>query len=569
MTSRVAIALQPKQLKLWHAIHDLDGPSIIGYGGSRGAAKSGGVRRIAIGLATEKECIVWIIRRVWDDLNKDHVKPLFSEFPHFKEHWRASDHELRVPVDGAAGKFSSIFFIHSGDSGRSKRKSRGPQAHYIFLEQAEEFSQEEMEALAGSNRAAGTEPGTCKRIFTFNPGGIGTDFLRRVLVTKQYRENEEAGDYLFIQAYGWDNYEWFRGLGTVTEKEFYHTAAWMLQDWFTDAKSGERIFGNERAFLTFTEETDFGRILNKLPAAQRIGELLGSFTKFAGQYYADVWDPSKLVLKPELVARIIKPWWYRWLGNDWGFSHYAATGWAASGLLSPQDCMDYFGVEAASTVRIIIVYRELVTNQVPEPELARLILAMTPDPELKEVRNNFIGHDAWQRENKSMGHSVVEQMDPIFRAGGLPSLDRADIDRVGGWRLLYNCWNNARRFRDWKGPDPFEDRTEDEPMLFISAACPEIVGAVPLLMCDYDPITNPKGNPKDIRKMHGRSFDDVADMLRYAVKSHIRANPSIPADVERLQTWNRYQDPTSKAMAMQQLAAKQSDGRYLRRRSRA
>ena len=568
--SQLAICLQPKQMALWDAIHRTgpDAPTFLGYGGSRGAAKSGGVRRIALGLALEKPVVIWIIRRIWDDLNKDHVKPLFAEFPELEQYWHAVDRELRLPVPGT-NRTSSIFFIHSGDAGRSKRKSRGPQAHYIFLEQAEEFSEEEMEALKGSNRAPGVAPGTCKRIFTFNPGGIGTDYLRRVLLLKQYREHESAHDFLFIQAYGWDNYEWFRGLGTVDEAEFYNDPEWTACAWFVDSKSGEKIFGNERAFLKFVRETDFGRNLDTQPASMRIGELLGSFERFAGQYYADVWEPASIVLDPVLVARIIKPWWYRWLGNDWGFSHYAATGWACAGLLGPQDCLDYFGVEAAGTVRIIIVYRELVTNRVPEPELARLIVAMTPEAELREIRSNYIGHDAWAGEGKSSGHSVVEQMDPIFRAGGVPTLDRADIDRVGGWRLLYNCFNNARRFRQWRGPDPFTDRPEDEPILFISAACPEIIGAIPLLMADYDPITNPRGNPKDIHKMNGRACDDVADMLRYAVKSHIRANPTIPPDVERMRTWNKYEDMTSKVMNLRREEAERSQRRYIRRGSPA
>ena len=543
-----------------------EAPSVIGYGGSRGAAKSGGVRRIALQLALSNPgVIVWIIRRVWDDLNKDHVKPLFVEYPELKQFWHAVDRELRLPVGGST---SSIFFIHSGDSGRSKRKSRGPQAHYIFLEQAEEFSEEEMEALKGSNRAPGVPAGTCKRIFTYNPGGIGTDYLRRVFNLREYREYENPAEFMFIQAYGWDNYEWFRGAGIVSELDFYNLQEWTAVKPFKDAKSGETILGNERAFKTFIEKTDFGRNLNTQPASLRIGELLGSFERFAGQYYADVWEPSVVVLKPDLVAKIIKPWWYRWLGNDWGFSHYAATGWMTAGLLSPQECKDCFGVEATTPVRILILYRELVTREVPEPDLARLILSLTPDQETKEIRHNFIGHDAWQDLKKAMGHSVVEQMDPIFSAGGLPILAKADIDRVGGWRLLYNCWANARRFRHWQGPEPYVDRPEDEPILFISAGCPETIGAIPLLMCDYDPITNPRGNPKDVRKMNGRMHDDIADMLRYCVKSYISANPGVPLAVTARETWEQYQDPTSRAMAMRRLEAEAQKSNVLRRRSR-
>ena len=542
------VALQPKQLQLLHAIQDRrpDAPTVLGFGGSRGAAKSGGVRRIALALATEEPCISWIIRRVWDDLNKDHVKPLFVDYPELKPFWHAGDKELRLPNG------SSIFFIHAGDTGRAKRKARGPQARYIFLDQAEEHAQEEMEQLAGSNRDPGVAPGVCKRVYTFNPGGIGTAYLRRIFHLRQFHDNENPNDFMFIQGFGWDNFEWFRGLDTVSEWDFYHDPEWNE----TDGRPVEET----RRFKVFTEQTDFGRKLNALPHSQRIGELMGSFDKFAGQYYADVWEPSACVLPADLVARIIQPWWRRWLATDWGFSHYAAVGWFASGLLGPDEVAAYFGVSTAAAVRVIIQYRELVVNDVPEPDLARLVLHMTPDAEKREIRDHWIGHDAWAKRGSA--NTVVEQMEPIFSRGGLPRLSRADIDRVGGWRLLYNAWASARRLRKWSGQGPFEERIDDAPAFFVSAACPEVQSAVPMLICEDD-------NPVDVRKMNGQVSDDVADMVRYGLKSYLQADPNVPDEVVRAETYARHQDPTARAMAMLQLEAKQAEGQYIRRRGRA
>ncbi|TAL03354.1 MAG: hypothetical protein EPO08_04335, partial [Rhodospirillaceae bacterium] len=249
----LTVSLQPKQRQLYNAIIDRrpEAPTVIGYGGSRGAAKSGGVRRIALALAYEQPCIIWIIRRVWDDLNKDHVKPLFEEYPALKDFYRVQDRELHLPNG------SSIFFIHSGQEKRAKRKARGPQAHYIFLEQAEEFSQKEMEGLAGSNRAPGVGPGHCKRIYTFNPGGIGTAYLRRIFHLRDYHvDNERAADFLFIQAYGWDNYEWFRGVpGMVDEATFYRSPEWAgitTFEYFSCQVTTSRL-----AFEWFITKTDF------------------------------------------------------------------------------------------------------------------------------------------------------------------------------------------------------------------------------------------------------------------------------------------------------------------------
>lgn len=550
----VDVWLQPKQELLLQAILDrrLEAPTVIGYGGSRGAAKSGGVRRIAIALAYEQPCIIWIIRRVWDDLNKDHVKPLFEEYPELKPFWRAQDRELALPNG------SSVFFIHSGDKGRGKRKSRGPQAHYIFLEQAEEFSQDEMERLAGSNRAPGVAPGHCKRIYTFNPGGIGTNYLRRIFHLKEYRENETPGDFLFIQAYGWDNYEWFRGVpGMVDEETFYDSPEWADVETFQYFDC--EVTTSRRAFDFFITRTDFGRKLAGLKQSERIGELMGSFEKFAGQYYAEVWEERAIVLSEELVARIVKPWWRRWLATDWGFSHWAPTGWFASGTLSPKEIQDLFAVQASTPVRIVVLYREAVCNDVEEPALARLIVSMTPEPERREVRRHFMGQDAWAK--KGSANTVVEQMDPELIRGGLKPLEKADWDRVGGWRLLYNCWAMARKLRLWHNEEPFIQTAEDLPALFVSAGCVEVIQAIPMLMCDEE-------NPTDVRKVDGAIEDDVADMVRYGMKSYLSARTTQPDEVTAVETYNRHQDPTSRAMAMLQLQANQQKANHLSRRRR-
>ena len=115
---QLTIKLQPKQRQLERAISAVgDVPTIIGFGGSRGAAKSGGIRRISLKLAVgAPRIIIWIVRRVWDDLNKDHVKPLFLEYPELQQFWRAMDRELQLPNG------SSIFFVHSGDSGEASAR---------------------------------------------------------------------------------------------------------------------------------------------------------------------------------------------------------------------------------------------------------------------------------------------------------------------------------------------------------------------------------------------------------------------------------------------------------------
>ena len=548
------IGLQPKQWKCLEAILDRrpNAPRVIGFGGSRGCAKTGGVRRIYVTLATQiPGVIIWVIRRVWDDLNKDHVKPLWVEFPELKDRYRAQDKEIQFDNG------SSIFFIHAGDTGRAKRKARGPQAHYIFVEQAEEFSQEEIEQLKGSNRAPGTPQGFCKRILTFNPGGIGTNYLRRIFNQQKYLDNEDPSEFLFIQGYGWDNYEWFRGVpGIVSEQDFYHAPEWNQEEVFE--WQGHTITACKRKFLCFVEKTDFGNNLATQPRHLRIGELLGSFEQFAGQYYSDVWEESSIVLKPDTVCQLMKPWWRRWISTDWGFSHYASTGWFGTGVLSPEECAAIFNVQTDGPVRVIIRYRELVCNDVPEPDLAQVIVTMTPDGERREVRSHYIGHDAWAKRGSA--NTVVDQMDPILRRGGLQQLEKADIDRIGGWRLLYNCFAATRRFVKCQGL--YKQQPDEAPILFISGACVETTQAIPMLICDDD-------NPKDVRKIPGEASDDIADELRYGIKSFVAADPKLPDEITAERTFHSYQDPTARAMAMLRLTSEQQSAQYIRRRRRA
>ena len=87
-------------------------------------------------------------------------------------------------------------------------------------------------------------------------------------------------------------------------------------------------------------QTDFGRKLNALPPSQRIGELMGDFEKFSGQYFSEVWEQSVVILPAGIAESIIQPWWTRWIATDWGFSHYAATGWFTSGLISPERVLE-------------------------------------------------------------------------------------------------------------------------------------------------------------------------------------------------------------------------------------
>jgi hypothetical protein len=127
---------------------------------------------------------------------------------------------------------------------------------------------------------------------------------------------------------------------------------------------------------------------------------------------------------------------------------------------------------------------------------------------------------------------------------------------------MYNCWAMARKLRTWPADQgPFIHHPDDPPVFLVSQACTDVLGAVPMLICDDD-------NPQDVRKVDGAVEDDVADMVRYGLKSWLSARNSVPDDVVAAETFQRYQDPTARAMAMLRLGAEQAKTSRISRRRR-
>jgi len=206
------IALQPKQLELARLI-EARGPDVatwIGYGGALGGAKSGAIRRIMLMRRGKyPKTIGVIMRRVLADVKENHIQKFWEEYPELRQYYNSTDYEIVLPNG------SRIKFMYAENSMEVDRKFYGPEFFDIFIDQAEQFSEAELRTINTRNRAPGAPDGLCKMGLFFNPGGCGTEFLRRVFWLKQYHGKERASDYAFIQSYGWDNYEWMRGTGEI------------------------------------------------------------------------------------------------------------------------------------------------------------------------------------------------------------------------------------------------------------------------------------------------------------------------------------------------------------------
>lgn len=500
------LALQPKQFSLFGLIEKtgFDAATWLGYGGALGGGKSAAIRRIMLARRSMyPNTNGVIIRRVFDDVKKNHIDPFFREYPGLADFYRISDHELTLP------NRSKIHFMYAETAAEVERKFTGIEFFDIFVDQAEQFSEPELLTIKTRNRWPGAALGNCKTALFFNPGGCGTEFLRRVFFLRQYKSGERSSDFEFIQAYGWDNFQWFLDCG-LTENQFYE-------------------LNNEQRFELFISSTQYGRELNALPASLRAGHLLGSFESFAGQYFAGVWDESKCIIRSSDADRLIQPWWTRWTSTDWGFAHNAAHIWFAAGKVGPTQFKQVFGREIEYPVDIVIAYRELVVNHVEEQDLAQKMVEMTPQDERKLISAEYLSPEPNVWAKRGSANTIADTFTDIFERNGLCRPTPADNDRVGGWRLLYNSFKQTCSFLS-----DTPTLASDIPMLLVSADCPEIIAGVPLLVRN----SKDAGKLEDVLKTDTLA-DDVGDCLRYGLKSMLDPRSVAPLEVRRAELFEK------------------------------
>jgi hypothetical protein len=268
----------------------------------------------------------------------------------------------------------------------------------------------------------------------------------------------------FLQARAWDNWEWSRSAliaDGLTEHDYY--------SWSEDQR-----------LTYFLKKSDYGRTLDRLPQAFRNGHLLGSWDKFAGQYF-DVFDRAKHVHDTRSFE--LQSWMPRWIAIDWGFQHSAVVEWA---------CQD------GKTVK---QYREYKVQGIGPHALAHEIVDRSRGEKIDAV---YLSPDAWQKRTSES--TIAEQIGEVLRAYKLPSPTQAADDRVGGWMRMYEMLQDG----EW----------------LIGDNCQALIEQLPML-------TRDEKKPEDGIKFEG---DDALDATRYLLYSRHRAKqaPSGERNDERI-----------------------------------
>ena len=168
----------------------------VGYGGARGGGKSHVVRIKAFGGALTYPGIrILIVRKEYPELEQTMILPMRKMIPAEIASYNGSMHMFFFS-NGSIIKFGHY---GSGDD----VEYQGQEYDWIFMDEATQFTESQFRTLGACLRGATKIP---RRMYlTCNPGGVGHMWVKRLFITRQYRQGENPKDYSFIQATVDDN----------------------------------------------------------------------------------------------------------------------------------------------------------------------------------------------------------------------------------------------------------------------------------------------------------------------------------------------------------------------------
>jgi hypothetical protein len=475
-----------------------------------------------------------ILRRTYDLVRENHIEPLLTQWPFMRDWYRVGDKELLLPN-------KSVIAFRYAETPGDVEGMIGKEYRGFVVDQAEAFTERELITMKSCTRWPGVSASACKFILTFNPGGIGHSFLKRIFYDKRYKTDiqhrdtlrtveqddgsfswiENPREYSFIQAFGWDNWEWAKDplvtdlahADGMTDDEL---AAWPAETRKAREEAACKVYYHwdaDKQFDYFTKRTQHGRELNALPEAMRVGWLLGRMDQFAGQYY-DIFSLERHVAPCRPAA-----WDTRWIGIDWGFAHLSACYWAS------QIEIERAGREP---LRKLAYYREFCESGRSPRALAQEIVDRTPQEERPQVKHIFLSHDAFAKRTES--DTIADQMAEVFRMNGMPYPEMASMDPKGRAALLYDLMGPQIT-----GTQPPEYRT---PEIVIDPSCRKLIEVLPSVCRD-------KMDPEKSLKFDGDDpFDGATHVLTYRLRK-----AAVPDEVLAMREIEKIDDPVARWFA--------------------
>lgn len=393
MSLNFNIKLQPKQIDLYKLIDDQSEQAKpwIGYGGSRGGAKSHAIRDIAlIECLKHKGLKVAIFRRLRDDLEENHIIPLLQKYPGLRQYMNMTKFILTLPN-------GSIIFFNYCQNEDDVYGYTGKEYDLVFIDEATHFSQIMIEFLKTCNRTPRTDF-KAKIILTTNPGNVGHAFIKRIFIDKIYTDNENENDYVYMPARVHDNVVWvMKALERdgITAKQYY-------TEW-TD----------EQRFEYTLKHSDYANALSHLPEELKQANLYGNWEIFGGQFFK-YFNKNEQIIKPFNIPAQ----WQLCLSIDPGYSSPCSAGLTAR---------DYEG----GYYRIATYYEK---ERSPSEHLQAVKEWLNSVPFIQKKKPDIIvaGRDAWASKDKYAIMANDLTWADVWEQGGL-YLEPAITDRKQGW----------------------------------------------------------------------------------------------------------------------------------------
>jgi hypothetical protein len=476
--------LQPKQ-SLLAALWNDPRYRRIGFGGARGGSKSGGIRRIMIARRLEFPMTTGLIlRRSMKELKQSHLDKLFYEFPDLQRNYNVQDKKLVFPEVGSA------LYFASAPTAKDVADLCSSEYADIFPDEAQEFSQDELERMSGSLRCTSNSDITPKMIYSFMPGrspsGLppkGLPYLKRVFIDGILKPEEKQFHWAFLQAFSWDNIEWARG--ELKRDGIGHGEHQPGDDSCACQECVFYSWSEEERREYFLRRTDYGSdLLAITDKALRDAWLYGRWDVFEGQYFTNFKPARHNITRAEYLAWS-KPWHKRWISGDWGFDH--------------PHTIHLHEIDEHNRV---ITYAEDWGRGVGETELGKTITRMCAGHKFDAFPFSWDFGKLSPRDpakRRSIGQMISESM-----PANLPKPHPAESvagARVSGWRLMSQLLDS----------DMWQIVGED---------CPKLVECIPSLVRDPD-------NTEDVLKVdfsENQIGDDPAESARYGLQFMLGAS---------------------------------------------
>lgn len=316
MIKTIDITPNPKQLEFFKSK-----AKYTAYGGARGGGKSWAMRTKLVLLALNHPGInILLLRRTLGELRENHIIP------------------LRKLLDGIATYKETVKEFCFSNSSRIKLgyldnesdvlQYQGQAYEVIGMEEATQFTYFQFTCLTECNRYSGNmkTPFSPRMYFTCNPGGVGSDWVKRLFIDRAYRTGENPEDYYFIKSLVYDN--------------------------------------------VYLMENDPGYVktLEALPAVRKRAMLYGDWNAFEGMFFPEFDEKIHVVTPCEIPAS-----WLKFRSLDYGLDMTACL-WLA---VTPEGKIVVYREFYRSDLILSEAARQIV-NLTPQNERIRYTVA-SPD----------------------------------------------------------------------------------------------------------------------------------------------------------------------------------------------